>query len=61
MTEQNKENIFDIIQQEGLDYALREYSKIFYEAKDAKLSQLVSEYIESYEEIEDYLDKLEIG
>lgn len=56
MTKKAKQDIIDAIESEGLDYALQEYSDIFYAAKDTKLSKLVEQYIEIYNEIEDYLD-----
>jgi hypothetical protein len=55
ISEQAREDILQIIEQEGLEYALREYSDVFKEAEDKELNKLVNEYNRVVSKIEKYL------
>ncbi len=55
MTIEDKEDLKFKIDQEGFDYAFREYSS-FEEIKDPKFHQLRKEYVAIAKALEDYIE-----
>jgi len=55
LTEQERENILQIIEQEGLAYAITDYTDVFKENSDKKLHKMVDDFKKLYEEIDDYI------
>ena len=56
MTKQQKEDILNVIESEGLEYALREYTDIFTECDDQKLNRMIECYNKSLDDIKEYLE-----
>lgn len=54
MTEEDKQQIADMIECEGFDYGFRNYGD-FYEINDPKFHQLRLAYLKAAEELESYV------
>ena len=55
INDESKQILKELIECEGLDYALTEYSQEFIDSGNAKLIKLVKGYNKIYRELADYL------
>lgn len=55
MTEEEKQDVCNTVDNEGFDYTFRHYSS-FDEIKDATFHELISNYIEAADALEEYIN-----